>query len=62
MMNTWKRGKTMILFGVIFLIQAATFWFFGQHKLALVILACAIIDLICGIIERNRENKATEGV
>lgn len=57
MMNTWKNSKTMLLFSALFFIQTITFFIYENNKLALVMLAGALIELICGILERIKRTE-----
>ena len=58
MMNTWKNSKTMLLFSALFFVQTITFYIYENYKLALIMLVGAVIELICGVLERKRELKA----
>ncbi|MCR5557236.1 MAG: hypothetical protein K6F75_06725 [Butyrivibrio sp.] len=58
MMNTWKNSKTMLLFSALFFVQTITFYIYENNKLALIMLVGAVIELICGVLERKRELKA----
>lgn len=60
MMNTWKKSRTILLFGALFMLQAIIYFFCENYKIALVMLAVAVLDMLCGIIERNNEVKVSE--
>ena len=63
MMNRWKRSNGVFLYAALFLFQAVVFWLCENHKLAVWLFFVAVAELIIGIIERNKENRASnEGV
>lgn len=63
MMNRWKRSNGVFFYATLFLFQAVVFWLCENHKLAVWLLFVAVAELIIGIIEKNKENRASnEGV